>query len=253
MILGIDAGNSEVKACDGSIFKFPSILGEFRHLNLPNTPQEFDYAYEYNGTKGFGGTLAERECQLGYSRLGDTKANQDVLIRVLLACSRYKEDLKIVVGQPISTHTDSEKEKIINMLKKQHEIVINGKLHKINIVDVIVAVECASVLALNPNMEDTYIIDMGAGTINVAHVNNGQFIDKDSYTIPEGAESLKKINFQAIKEAIEKRTDLSHSKVILIGGMAHMLKEVIGGDVVKYPLYANAMAFYKLGVMKWKM
>lgn len=43
MILGIDAGNSEVKVChEKGVFKFPSDISEYRERKLKSDPNEFE-------------------------------------------------------------------------------------------------------------------------------------------------------------------------------------------------------------------
>ena len=175
MILGIDAGNYETKVCDGAISKFPSALGEWRDLSL-RSYNKYDFEYEYKGIKGFGGTLAKRESQLAFSKLGDTKAHEDALIRILLACSLYDEDIQLVTGQPIKSKAD--KQKIKDMLLGTHKIKINGVDRKITISAVEVATECASFYTVKP-VPNVTIIDMGAGTINVAVIKDtAYFVDE---------------------------------------------------------------------------
>src|SRR5690554_6109639 len=147
MILGIDAGNSEVKVCgEFGVIQFPSDISEWRERRLVSEGFPYDIEFEYQGKKGFAGTLAQTEGEFGGTQKGDTKAHEETLLRVLFALRNYSEHehFKIIVGQPINRHTQEEKEKIKKLLLGNHVITINGVEKRFFINRVEVAAEEAS-------------------------------------------------------------------------------------------------------------
>lgn len=270
--LGIDPGNNRVKVF-GSRGEdiFLSELGEYRKLKLTNQLLKDDMVYEYNGVKGFAGTLAQRESEFGGSMLGDNKAHPDMLIRVLLATHRYAltdcETFNIIVGQPITNHTDTYKNKMKEMLIGKHVFTINNVTKKLIIDRVEVAAEGASAYWSAPKKGKVRIIDAGSGTVNIATIDNGMYIDKESDTLPFGLNT----NISKDMDAFARRVAIACLKkwnmnddVYVVGGNAEGLlvpllyyfpnakpmKPVVneGNGKVKLlsPIYANAVAFYKI-------
>lgn len=132
MIVGVDAGNSDVKVMGTlGLDIFKSSIGEFSELNVSNQNgfSKDDMVFEYNGRKGFAGALAFYESDFGGSIMGESKAHEDVLIRVLLALHRYgnSSSYEIITGQPIGSHTVEEKKKIKEMITGRHTITVNDK------------------------------------------------------------------------------------------------------------------------------
>jgi len=278
-ILGIDAGNSNIKVVGNKgELTFPSALGEHRERKLVQKFSENDIEYEFRGTKGFAGTLAKYESQFSVSKMGATKAHKEMLIRVLLGITRYSNgnNFKIIVGQPISYHIEEEKNKMKSILVGSHEIEVNGQHRLINIEDVEVAAESGSAFWSNPTNGLVRILDIGSGTVNVATLIEGRYIDKDSFTITDGLETLvsNDLNAFARKIAIDtlKRWD-ENDLVFLCGGGAEKMEKyirdhyfntkvlkpqlqykdndgVIQGKQLS-PIYGNAVGYFNIAKKQW--
>lgn len=274
MILGVDAGNRNVKIFGPyGEHVFTSEIGEYRERKLKDKFSNDDMIFQFNGKKGFAGTLAKYESQFTASRMGDSKAHEEMLIRTLLGLHRYAEETEfgIVVGQPISMHTDSEKRKMKDLLEGIHEISINEVTKKIHIKRAEIAAEGGAAFWASPRKGLVRVLDVGSGTVNGATLNDGRYIDRDSFTIKDGLETLltndvdsfvRKIALHALKQW--NMDDL----VLLCGGGAEKtykpLKEYfsdvqqilpkvqtrnenggIGQKQLK-PVFANAVGFYNI-------
>lgn len=260
-LLGVDAGNFETKVCCGNkVEKWSSALGEYRTLKLENQLGAYDWAWEYEGEKGFAGNLAKRESEYLRSKLGDTKAHHDAYIRVLLACHKYGTDFNLVVGQPISQHSKGEKSKIKDALVGEHSLTVNGVNKIIKIHEMEVCPETASAIFCEPTKETVQIVDVGAGTIGIALIENMQYIDKKSQSIDKGANSVKNLDIKALSEYIATLTNVE-LRTILVGGLATTIEEEMkklyrNVEVMKplgaSPTYANCVGFYKLGEKRWQ-
>lgn len=270
-ILGIDAGNHEVKVVgpEGPI-KFSSKLGlRDRDITLRNEPRPDDMEVVFRGKEWFAGTLAGESLFGGTTKKGLTKANEEVLIRVLLALFKYDNESvhDIVVGQPIKMHKDEEKKKIKALLEgPPHEITVNGVTRAISIRSVQVAAEGASVGLLEPIEGVSHILDVGSGTINWATVEcegkSVRFKDRDSDTINFGLSSREKINFDEVVRLIGNTlTPIwdAEDPVRVVGAVADRLvaplKEYFPNAVSYHPnvstrnldpVYANAAAFFTI-------
>ncbi|MED4230864.1 ParM/StbA family protein [Priestia megaterium] len=269
MILGIDSGSSAVKvATEKGVSSFPSCLGEWRERNLSSTFGKDDMEFEYQGEKGFAGTLAKYESEFLRQMMGSTKAHEDAKIRTLIAVHRYgAAQNEIVVGQPIIQHNDQEKQKIKDMLKGQHTITVNGITKTFTINRVEVAAEGGAVYwALNTKAPLIRIIDIGSGTVNYATIEGGRYIDKDSSSLEYGAESTKSQNVNSMVESIIAQTSKKWRKedvVLIAGGMAEEVQNLVSSyyneaKAIKvpyvengqidfaHPVYANALAFLNI-------
>ncbi|MFY2248442.1 ParM/StbA family protein [Priestia megaterium] len=269
MILGIDSGSSSVKvATQEGLYTFSSHLGEWRERNLSSTFSENDIEYEYQGKKGFAGTLAQYESEFLRQMMGSTKAHEDAKIRTLIAIHRYGGlTNEIVVGQPILQHNEQEKQKIKAMLKGQHTITVNGITKTFTINQVEVAAEGGAVYwALNTKAPLIRIIDIGSGSVNYATIEGGRYIDKDSSSLEYGAESTKSQNVNSMVESIIAQTSKKWRKedvVLIAGGMAEEVQDLVSSyykeaKAIKvpyvesgqidfaHPVYANALAFLNI-------
>ncbi|WP_308637699.1 ParM/StbA family protein [Paenibacillus silvisoli] len=269
MILGIDAGNVNVKVVNkNGVFRFASDIGEWRQRRLGDSFGADDMEFEYEGRRGFAGTLAQFESEFGGSLKGDSKANQDAKLRVLLALHRYSDDVDnaIVVGQPISKHVEEEKAAIKQMLLGRHELTVNGKKKTIQINRVEVAAECAATGILEPPWGTFHIVDLGGGTLNWAscHFDGERVakIDRDSDTELFGMATAKQADLKAMARVLISKTQSrwgADNVVRVIGGMAEPMAELlrdhykraaayhpmISGSPVN-PTFASAAAFYAL-------
>lgn len=257
MISAIDAGNYKTKFYDGKQLRsFPSLIGEYRDRNLKTQHGDSDFEWEYEGQKGFAGTLALHESECADSQKGETKAHPDARLRILLALHQFGEGIehKIIVGQPISMHQDTEKEAIKDMLCGRHELVVNGKRKIVLIRKCEVAAEGVTAGLLVPGGGLVRIIDIGSGTVNFGTLLDRRFNDKGSFTLGIGMETLRSAQVSDFARQIALKALAGGWKrgdaVYVCGGAAAVLVEslrayfpnlrLIDGDTS----YANVKAFY---------
>jgi plasmid segregation protein ParM len=272
MRLGIDAGNYKVKvAGEFGLMDFISAIGESRQINLQQIHGQDDMYFEYQGETGFAGSLALYESEFGGSIMGDTKAHIDTKLRVLIGIHRYitlyqieEKEFDIVLGQPISKHNHNEKTKIKEMIKGWHTIVVNGVEKSFHIRNIEVAAEGVSAFFSNPTNGLVRILDVGSGTVNYSSVLEGRFLDKDSGTLPFGVNTNKTHNLQALSRGIATHVLKKWSpqdKTFVVGGISEQILPHLKGyfsniDILRpiynqqyvNPIYANAVAFYIVGV-----
>lgn len=257
-IVAIDAGGSTTKFYDGKdMTVFPSEIGyDWRERRIKSQYGQFDYEWEYDGMKGFAGTLAQYESDSSDSRKGDTKAHPDARLRVLLALHQFAEGIghHIVVGQPIGKHNDTEKVAIKKMLEGRHDFSVNGNRKTIVIHRCEVAAEGVTAGLLVPSTGTIRIIDIGSGTVNFGTLINRRLNDKGSFTLSTGVETKLSDDTTAFARQIALRAIKGGWKeddnIFLCGGGAttHL------SDIKTYfkktclidsdPVTANVKAFY---------
>lgn len=260
MILGIDAGNYETKVANQEgVHKFRSLLGEYRERNFDSTYGD-DMVYEYKGERGMAGDIVAYECDLPREFYGSTKAHKDAMLRTLIAIHRYGGEVNdIIVGQPIMTHTPSEKSAITEMLTGHHTLTINDVTKTFEIRNVGVAAEGAiSYWAYEGLEQELRFIDVGSGTINCASVHKGRFVDRDSFTIEYGVNSVRTSDFKRLCEAIIAQTSKRWKRndvVRVCGGIAEAITPYLQQHFTNIeamrpwdlaPVYANAIGCYEL-------
>ncbi|EZP77647.1 hypothetical protein H839_08439 [Parageobacillus genomosp. 1] len=265
MIVGLDAGNSEVKVAGPlGLDKFCAAIGEYQERNLENNHGD-GMVWEYNGRKGFAGTLALIESDFGGSIMGDSKAHDDAKMRVLLALHRYSNSTtyEIVVGQPISKHTPDEKAAIKNMLLGTHTLTVNGVTKTFTIAKCEVAAEGATAFLSNPTLGLHRIIDVGSATVNCATLLDMRYVNRDSETLPFGFNTIRNKDLHELARGIYSRMSKRWKKedsVFLVGGIAEqllapirayfphaqLLRPVLNNQY-HAPIYANAVGFYTVG------
>lgn len=271
MLMGIDAGNHEVKVkTEAGVWKFLSDLGESRELKISQPHGEDDMVFEYDGRRGFAGSLARYESEFVGSMMGLSKAHEDAKLRVLLAVHRHAGDarlVRIVVGQPIKMHIDEEKGRIKRMLEGHHNMKVNGVEKRFQIERVEVAAEGGASFWANPIMGKHRFVDAGSGTVNCATILNKRYIDRESDTLPFGVNTNKTNDTASLARAIatecSKKWQTGDS-VYLVGGSAEALEEpfkryfpnakamspmtfVDGVLRPVHPVYTNAIGFYEIG------
>ena len=277
VILGVDAGAYMGKVVGPyGTDKFRTNICDYFERDVEETFGNDDMEFEINGRKGFAGTIALYEDEFGTgSMYGDSKAHADTQIRVLLAIYRYLERycpevsrVSVVVGQPIKTHKESEKERIKNMLIGVHSPKVNGKTRSFQIDQVGVAAEGSAAFWSKPTDDDIFIIDCGSGTINAAAIRENKHINNFSDTFNFGTETInKKGDYEGIAQGIIRRTTelkwAKSSKVLICGGSAeelfkYLVKHFSNAEILKpiykssngvkllSPIYANANGFYQI-------
>ncbi|MDP4087131.1 MAG: ParM/StbA family protein [Bacillota bacterium] len=267
MIVGIDGGNNEVDVASSlGLDHFVSQIGEFRERKMKDIHGKDDMVFEYQGRRGFAGTLALAESEFSGSIMGDSKAHEDAKLRILIALHRQcmmENEFKIVVGQPISKHTDEEKNRIKNMLIGSHDLIINGKRKIFTIQAVEVAAEGGAAFWAKPKDGLVRIIDVGSGTVNCASLRDKRYIDKDSFTLPFGMNTVKTNNLSEMSRGIVTQTSKKWNKedfVWVLGGAAEilipyiqkyypnaMVMHPIFQALEAHPVFANSIGFYKIG------
>jgi plasmid segregation protein ParM len=265
-ILGIDPGNYEVKVVGlQGHDHFSSVIGESRDdmkfINKYNDGMTFDY----NGRKGFTGTLSVIESEFSESMKSDSKANPDAKLRVLLAIARFMEknagsDFSIVVGQPIKKY--EEKDLIKDMLIGPHTITVNDVVRRFTIHKVGVSPEGAAVGLIKPRDGFTRIIDIGSGTVNWGTVYNKRFVDRDSDSEDWGMETVTSRDPEPIARRIgivTRKKWKESDYVRLVGGPAKLFLEPLRKYYPNIELFTpeyknfalgtefvNALAFYEI-------
>lgn len=257
MILAIDAGNYETKFYDGRQLRaFPSLIGEYRDRNLLQQHGEFDFEWEYDGQRGFAGTLALHESECADSQKGESKAHPDARLRVLLALHQFGEGVEhqIIVGQPISMHKEPEKAAIKELLCGRHEVIVNGKRKIIVIRRCEVAAEGVTAGLLVPGGGLIRVIDVGSGTVNFGTLIDRRFNDRGSFTLGTGMETLISVEPADFARQIALRALArgwkANDTVYLCGGGAGAVLAALrayfpGARMIEgNPEYANVKAFF---------
>ena len=284
LILGVDSGSFKAKIVgEHGVDTFKTNICDWFVRDVEEKFGTDDMEFEIDGRKGYAGTIAEYEDDFdgGGSMFGDTKNHDDNKIRVILAIFRYIEkyaantkSVRIVTGQPIKMHNETEKDGIIKMLEGEHDVTVNGKNRTIIIEEVKVSPEGSGAFWSNPkSVTDRayHILDIGSGTINAATVINKKFITTKSNTFNFGMETIK--NKDDLKGAargiIRSITGLKWKKdaeVMVCGGVAteilpHIqehfanasaLLPKLDGEAVLTPVYANATGFYEIAKKVFK-
>ncbi|MGM0882580.1 MAG: ParM/StbA family protein [Bacillota bacterium] len=257
-ILAIDAGGDTTKIYDGQkIHRFPSAIGyDWRERNLKQQQGEHDFEWEYRGQRGFAGTLAIHESECAESRKGDSKAHPDALLRILIALHQFSEGVehKIVVGQPIKTHTAEEKQIIKEMVIGRHELTVNGRQRTFLITRCEVAAEGVTAGLLVTGEGTVRVIDIGSGTVNFGTLIDRRFNDKGSFTLVSGMETIRTVDPIAFGRQIALRALTGgwgkDDAVYLCGGGAGVLLESVKGYfhnaqlISVEPVTANVRAFH---------
>lgn len=254
MTKAIDGGNAYTKFYDGVLLKrFPSEISlDYRERSLVQKHGEYDFVWEYEGKKGFAGTLAE-EAECGGSIGGDSKAHFDARLRILIALHQFTQGVShdIVVGQPISKH-ESEKQVIKEALLGSHELIVNGEKKLLFVKRCEVAAEGVVAGLLKPSNGIMRVMDVGSATVNYGTLKDKRFLDRDSWTVLEGLETFTHQNYEAIGRKIAgnalkkwRRED----RVLIVGGGAEyvypQVKQIFPkAELFNDPTFANVKAFY---------
>ncbi|PEJ50768.1 MULTISPECIES: ParM/StbA family protein [unclassified Bacillus (in: firmicutes)] len=276
-IIAIDAGNNEVKVCIGSkLDKFCSAIADWHKRPQQEQHGPDDMEWEYQGMKGFGGTLAKIESEFGSGMYGASKNHFEATMRILLALHRNtnEKDVYLAVGNPYDSLTKEVALDIKSSLIRTHEIKVNGQLKKFVIKDVIVAAEGAAAFHSVPyTTELVRIIDVGSGTVNLISILRGRIIDIESFTTDYGMLTSKygEASPFAIARGIIGDTSKKWKKddnVKVVGGPAEIIAPFIKNhytnteiitpqiwtpDGIKFalPIFSNVVGMYNLAMKKF--
>ena len=146
-------------------------------------------------------------------------------------------------------------------------MTVNGRQKHLYIDQIEVAAETATAILASPVKGKVHLIDIGAGTIGLATIDNMRFIDRDSMSLNVGAETTSTKDVESMANmliaTVEHKWDRG-DKIMLIGGMAETIYPYVKhiGDVsilnpvhngtVLPAIYSNAVGFYNLGAKLWK-
>lgn len=259
-LVAVDSGRSGTKVVtDGARDYFPSVLGEYRELLLDRKMLRTDMVVEYSGQRYYVGEVARDESVSGAQLMLSSKVHLDTKIFALTAIHRVVDDgasVFVVTGEPINNHTAGEKLRMKQLLLGSHEITVNDERKRFDVVRVEVAAEGASPAWALRRPGRYHVVDAGSRTVNFATVENGKWINKLSGSLDFGLETVQNISlsmFARMTVAELTRRIGTLAPIILIGGKADTLAEYViqyAPDVEVHhdPLYANANAFYELGV-----
>lgn len=277
LILGVDAGNHMAKVAGPyGVDSYRTAICDWFERDVEESFGSDDMEFEICGRKGFAGSIAEHEDEFGgASMFGDTKAHEDTKIRVLLAIYRYVKkycpseySVKIVVGQPVKTHKESEKKKIKDMLIGHHNFMVNGAHKNISIEAVEVATEGGGAFWSNPDNGTIRVLDIGSGTVNAVTVKDKRHINNASETFNFGVETIKnKSDLDGLSRGIIRNTTKlkwhKNDRVYVCGGIAEQIAPFIAehfanseviypqlqcqGDTIAVPsVFANAVGFHNI-------
>jgi plasmid segregation protein ParM len=280
-IVSVDGGNDGGKIVGWFGYDYyKTSICEWFERNVEERFSKDDMEFEIDGRKGFAGPIAAYESEFGASSMfGDTKAHEDAKVRILISISRYIDkycpqvnELSITTGQPIKGHTPTEKEKITDLLLGKHEVVINGVGKTINIRDVKVWAEGSAAYWSNDELsKDAYILDVGSGTVNAAHIRDKKHINRMSDTFNFGTENVSN------KDSLSRGVALNLTKlkwgkneqIYVCGGIANEFIDSLKGyysnatllipkfkqktKISKlHPVFANAVGGFELAKRIYK-
>lgn len=276
-IIAIDAGNYEVKVCYGEkLDKFCASISDWHKRTQKEQHGSDDMEWEYQGKRGFGGTLARIESEFGSDMYGGSKNHFYATMRILLAIHRNtnEKELYLAVGNPYDSLTKEEATEIKKSLIRPHEITVNGVLKRFVIKDVMVAAEGAAAFHAIPYISELVrIIDIGSGTVNLITIFRGRIVDIESFTTDYGMLTSKygEANPSSIAQGIIGDTSKKWKKEDLlkvVGGPAEKLlpfikqhykrAEIISPQIwtpsgVKYtlPVFGNVVGMYNMAIKKY--
>lgn len=283
LVLGLDAGNYKIKVCGFyGVSSYSSAICPWFSRDVEETFGSDDAEYEIDGVRGFAGTIAEYEDSFGgESMYGLSKAHNDTKVRVLVSIYRYIKEhnlsirtVSLVVGQPIKRHIKEEKDSIIDMLKGEHDFIVNGERITITIENVGVCAEGSGSFWSLPINPDVRVIDLGSGTCNLASIRNKKFINNMSDSLNFGnSTGRNKREVEDIATGIIRATTRLQwnvdDLVYVCGGVAEdiafyiknyyrnaevlypLLEDYSGASRVN-PIYSNAIGFYNIAKATFK-
>lgn len=264
-MIAVDAGRSfvKVKPQFGDLFKFPSYIGHWADRENPEFV-EGDIEMEYEGEKYFVGQLAKRESDDWYQPYMEDKAVLETVLLTLGAIylAGFKSgDVSLITGVPVNRYK-LDKERLKDLLKRKHEVIINGEHFTYNINRILIGIEGGSSFYQYPREGRVRIIDIGSRTTNVVTYEDYVYINRESTTLDMGWETYKEItanNAEALTKSIvgqvSRRKWSLDDPVLVVGGVAELMLPYLknsfpNAEVVEDAIYSNVKGYYALGVTK---
>lgn len=264
-LVAVDSGrnSTKVKAQGRELFHFPSYIGSWADRENPEYV-EGDVEMEYQGIKYFIGKLAKRESDDYYQPMKESKAELETVLLTLAAfylAGIEGGKIDLVTGVPVNRYK-KDKDKLKEMLKGTHEVIINGKPYTYHIDRILISLEGGASFYQYPKDGLARIIDIGSRTTNIVTYEDYVFVNRDSDTLDTGWETYKKVsenNAESLAKFIAGQTSRRRWNrddfVLLVGGAAHLVEPYIrqhfpNAVTVDEPRYSNVKGYYALGASK---
>lgn len=271
-VISIDCGRSALKAVSvNKRLSIKSIVGEPRELKIGDYG---DYDVIINGQRHFVGELAERESRFKREMVSQSKIHEDTAILSLTAIALLAEpgeSIRVVTGLPVEQHDQQTKMAYAKLLSGNHIITVNGAKKNVRISEdsIAVSVEGGGAYWADSTRGNCYVVDLGSRTVNAVRVQQNRFRDVDSLTLNYGCLELSNASdapTELIAEQLARRIyadlsrrwlDIKTDTVLLVGGGALLMEQWLkqyypGARLASDPVWANAMGYHRLGLMKWQ-
>ena len=201
--IAVDIGRGYTKyysEYNGKIYKgmFKSIIGESRPLDFKDYDNPI--CIECNGESYFCGSLAELESHQSVRNSGDSKTSLtvQVLINAILSKIAMTDNVNIMLGVPYNMYKKSVLLDVIETYQGKRitvkdKINNNIKVVTINAIDLFKEADSIMVYATDGSPDeniDIAFISVGFRSTEISYYSKGHYVDKYSYTIPFGNQTI---------------------------------------------------------------
>lgn len=271
-VIGVDVGRASTKvATHNKKLLFKSIVGDYQIRNLSS---EGDFEVEINNEKFFISDLADSESIAPRKMTTKSKIHLETKVCFLSALGMVAEEENphILLGVPVDQFNQNVKSEMLNLLKGEYYIKINGHPKHLFIDDITICPEgagtfhyCLDQYQFLKNSK-VRILDLGSKTSNVVVINNNKFNSRDSGTLKYGCMILEETTLTPEQLALRIIADLSklwmeydqkNDIFLLSGGGSIILEKWLkphfsSCKLVDSPIMSNVLGFLKMGEMKWQ-
>ena len=201
--IAVDIGRGYTKyysEYNGKIYKgmFKSIIGESRPLDFKDYDDPI--CIECNGESYFCGSLAELESHQSVRNSGDSKTSLtvQVLINAILSKVAMTDNVNIMLGVPYNMYKKSVLLDVIETYQDK-KITVKDKINNnikvvtINAIDLFKEADSIMVYATDGSPDeniDIAFISVGFRSTEISYYSKGHYVDKYSYTIPFGNQTI---------------------------------------------------------------
>jgi hypothetical protein len=201
--IAVDIGRGYTKyysEYNGKIYKgmFKSIIGESRPLDFKDYDNPI--CIECNGESYFCGSLAELESHQSVRNSGDSKTSLtvQVLINAILSKIAMTDNVNIMLGVPYNMYKKSVLLDVIETyqgkkITVKDKINNNIKMITINAIDIFKEADSIMVYVTDGSPDeniDIAFISVGFRSTEISYYSKGHYVDKYSYTIPFGNQTI---------------------------------------------------------------
>ena len=201
--IAVDIGRGYTKyysEYNGKIYKgmFKSIIGESRPLDFKDYDNPI--CIECNGESYFCGSLAELESHQSVRNSGDSKTSLtvQVLIYAILSKIAMTDNVNIMLGVPYNMYKKSVLLDVIETYQNKRitvkdKINNNIKVVTINAIDIFKEADSIMVYVTDGSPDeniDIAFISVGFRSTEISYYSKGHYVDKYSYTIPFGNQTI---------------------------------------------------------------